>query len=240
MLDEERAEKMKLMLAGFQKTRNGIVKKVATPSPSHLLGAKVKNPTNEIANLIDASVASKFTTVFEKFDELRDQLTKDLGINLPRHVQSSLGLQTEKLMPLENNRLLDMPSNIHMHGASANVNQPHVNLSNNQGGRAYASSSANAFVSRDVPPVVSTSVAQNYNNNNRSVVLNSNLQQPFYQTVAYNTPPLQPVGTGISYGPVPDSYFSRTPLQISQNQISMPEFPPQACATPAPQTNNSP
>ena len=33
---------------------------MAEPSPSDLLGAEVKKPTDEIANLIDVSVASKY------------------------------------------------------------------------------------------------------------------------------------------------------------------------------------
>ena len=166
VLEEEKAEKMKLMLAGFQKTRNGIVKKVATPSPSDLLGAKVKNPTDEIANLIDASVASKFGIMFDKFEELKDQLSKDLKINLPRHGQSSLGLQTEKLMPMEYNRLFDMPHSMHIPGPSANVIQPYVALDNSQSGRNYANSLANNFVSGLASPTVTTSASQNYSNNN--------------------------------------------------------------------------
>ena len=168
--------------------------------------------------------------VASKFDEFKEQLSKDLGIILPRHVQP-LGMQTEKLMPMENNRLLNLPSNIHMPGASANVIHPHVALNTNQGGRTYASSSANDFVSSPATPIVTTSAPQNFRYNNRSVVLNSNLQQPFYQTVAYNTPLLQPVGTWVPYGPVHDSYFSGSPLQISNAQNSLPEFPPDRKST---------
>ena len=46
-LEIERAleEQRKMMLAGFQKTRSGIIKKAAMPSASNLLGAEVTNST---------------------------------------------------------------------------------------------------------------------------------------------------------------------------------------------------
>ena len=93
-------EQRKMMLAGFQKTRNGVVKKVATPGamPSNpgLLGTEVKQSTEELAHLIDASVASKFgssmntisKSMADKFEELKVQLNKDLGIVSSHHTQS--------------------------------------------------------------------------------------------------------------------------------------------------------
>ena len=47
-LEEEKAERIRLMLAGYQKTRNGVVKKVAAPSPSDLLGAEVKSQPKKL------------------------------------------------------------------------------------------------------------------------------------------------------------------------------------------------
>ena len=44
-VEEYMAEQMKLMLAGYRKTRNGVVKKVSAPSPSDRLGAEVKRST---------------------------------------------------------------------------------------------------------------------------------------------------------------------------------------------------
>ena len=64
------------------------------------------------------------------------------------------------------------------------------------------------------------------------------MQQPSYQTVAYSTPLLPPVGTGVPYGPVPDSYFSGSPLQTSHAPISLPEFPPRAGVPSAPQASS--
>ena len=56
--------------------------------------------------------------------------------------------------------------------------------------------------------------------------------------MAYSTPPLPPVGIGVPYGPVPDSYFSGSPLQTSHAPISLPEFPPRACVPSAPQASS--
>ena len=79
---------------------------------------------------------------------------------------------------MEHNRVVNMSSNVHMPGASANVDQTHVALNNDQSGRNHDSSLAYNFIPNTAPPMVSTSVAQNYNSNDRSRVLNSNLQQP--------------------------------------------------------------
>ena len=100
------------------------------------------------------------------------------------------------------------------------------------------SSSANNFMPSVAAPTVSTSVPQNHNNNNRSASSNSSLQQFFYPTVEYSTPPLLTVSTRIPCGPVPDSYFNGSPLQASQAQISLPEFPSRASVPSAPQTSS--
>ena len=85
-LEKERVERLKLKLAGYAKTRNGVVKKVV-PSPSN---AQVKNSTEEIAHLIDVSVASKYGSDMEnttrtitravanRLEEFKVQFNKDL------------------------------------------------------------------------------------------------------------------------------------------------------------------
>ena len=94
-------EQKKRMLAGFQKTQNGVVNKVATlgamPSNSTLLGTEVKPSNEEIAHFIDASVASKFgssmanaveaisKSMANKLDEFKKQVSKDLGIGSSYH-----------------------------------------------------------------------------------------------------------------------------------------------------------
>ena len=113
-----------------------------------------------------------------------------------------------------------------------------VPLNSDQGGRNYVSSSANNFMPSVAAPIVSTLVPQNHNSNNRSASSNSSLQQLFYPTVEYSTPPLLTVSTGILCGPVPDSYFNGSPLQASQVQNSLPEFPPHASVPSAAQTSS--
>ena len=56
--------------------------------------------------------------------------------------------------------------------------------------------------------------------------------------MAYSTPPLPPIDTGVPYGPVPDSYFSGSPLQTSHAPISLPEFPPHASVPSDPQASS--
>ena len=92
-LEEERVEKLKQKLAGFQRTRNSVIQKVATPS--HPAGVSKTACTEEIAHLIDASVASKYgkqmtdmartitESVVSKFDEFREQFNKDIQVAMP-------------------------------------------------------------------------------------------------------------------------------------------------------------
>jgi hypothetical protein len=44
----------------------------------------------------------------------------------------------------------------------------------------------------------------------------SNLPQPFYQTMAYR-PQMSPLGSGPSYGPIPNVLFPRTPAPNTQH-----------------------
>ena len=221
----------------------------AMPSNSTLLGTEVKRSNEEIAHFIDASVASKFgssmanaveaisKSMADKFDEFKKQVSKDLGIGSSHHTQS-LGQ--------------------HVEDASANISQIHAVINSDQSGQNHTSSSAHNVILSVAPPIVSTSVAQNYDSNNRSRVLNPNLQQPYYQTVAYATPPsynqfgvnsppsYNQFGTnphrivnnseamplaasiGVPYGPVLDAHVNDSPLQTSHAQTVLPENPSHA------------
>jgi hypothetical protein len=66
-LEEERLASLQRKLAGFQKTRNGVVNKVAAPVSSAPPSTEISKLTSgeEIAHLIDALVASKFGTQME-------------------------------------------------------------------------------------------------------------------------------------------------------------------------------
>ena len=145
-LEEEKAQRLKLKLTGYQKTRNGVVKKVHVSSPSDPFNAEVKNSTEKIAHLIDVSVASKYGSdltntartitkaVVDKFDEFKEQLED----SIPRQVRSVV-LQindesfAKKPMPPESSRLFNLPGHTHTSGASvsAAAQHAHVPLNNN-------------------------------------------------------------------------------------------------------------
>jgi hypothetical protein len=249
-LEDEMAEARKLKLSGYFKTRSGAVKKVtASKPPVH--GTKVINSDEELAHLIDVSVASKYgsdmvdatrtiTQLASKFDEFKEQFSKEIENSLPRQIRSLMYDENSGKAPIppENSPFINLHSNTHTPGASASAMQPQIAVNSNQYGRNYAGSSANNFVSIVATPSVSTSVPLNYNNSNRSVCFNSNLQQPGYQTVAYNTLPLLPTGTGVPYGPVPDSYFHGSSQQTTHAQISLPEMPSRTHIPPVPQLNS--
>ena len=96
-LEEERLASLQRKLAGFQKTRNGVVNKVAAPVSSASPSTDVsKSPSaEEISHLIDVSVASKYgaqmenltctmnDSLFGKFDEFRLQFNQDIINSLP-------------------------------------------------------------------------------------------------------------------------------------------------------------
>ena len=238
-LEDQKAEGLKLMLAEYSKTRSGaVVKKVMPPSPSSAANTKVSNATEEIAHLIDASVASKYGSDMANTTHAMMQLTSKLDEfkdDLPRQVRSVVLQNNDEYrgkqqMPTEN-----LSSHSYTPGASANIVQPHITLNNNQNSRNCASTSANEFLPSVAPPIVSTSVPQTYDN--RSISFNSNLRQPSYQTVAYSTTPSPPVGTGIPYGPVPESYFNVSPQQTT-HQTSLPEMPPRTFIPSVPQVGS--
>ena len=187
------AKQMKLMLAGYRKTRNGVVKKVSAPSPSDRLGAEVKKPTENIAHLIDMSVASKFdfdmanmtrtiTQAIEAIDSTVQKFeahhNRGLENSLAPHAGSLVQINTEysgkKPMPPESSRLFNFSNHTYTPGRSASTaQQTYVPLNINQGGQNYASSSASNFVSHAAAPIISTSVPQIYNSKNRSGIFNS-------------------------------------------------------------------
>jgi hypothetical protein len=45
---------------------------------------------------------------------------------------------------------------------------------------------------------------------------NPNFQQPYYQIIAYG-PNIPPTGMGVSYGPIPNIFFPRTPAYVTPN-----------------------
>ena len=219
-LEREIDEQVKLRLARFQKTRNGVIKKPAMPSKP--LGTEVKNSIEDIAHLVDTSVASKYGSdlaeMSRKFDKLQGQLEESIS----RHVRSAvLQINDENLgkkpMPDESSKLPSFADHTHTPGASVSAAQNlQVPLDNKQGGLNYANSSANNFMPSTAPPTVSTSVAQYHNNNSRSGTLNPNLQQPYYQTVAYNS---QPSCTQLGTNSQPGCTQLGTSLQPSCTQL---------------------
>lgn len=172
--------------------------KVMAPTSSPAFHTQVTNSTEEISQLIDVAVDTKY------------------GSNTTNTAHT----MTEALEKLNRKR--------------ENILHPRINSNSNQGGRNYVSSSANNFVSSVATHGTLTSVSQNFSSHDRSVGFNFNLQQPSYQTVAYNTSPLPPIGTGVPDEPIPDAYFNGSPQQTTHAQITLPEM----CVPPATQISS--
>jgi len=163
-LEEERLESLQRKLAGFQKTRNGVVNKVAAPVSSASPSTDVsKSPSaEEISHLINVSVASKYgaqmenltrtmnDSLFSKFDEFRLQFNQDIVNSLPRQFRSAvLQVRDEHLekqpVHFENTNSSELPNATSTVNASASSVQPNVTLGGNQSGRNYVNNSANNF-----------------------------------------------------------------------------------------------
>ena len=244
-LEEDRLASLQRKLAGFQKTRNGVINKVAAPVSSASPSTDVsKSPSaEEISHLIDVSVAGKYgaqmenltrtmnDSLFGKFDEFRLQFNQDIINSLPRQVCSAvLQVRDEHLekqrVHFENTNSAVLPNATSTVNASASSVQPNVTLGVNQSGRNYVSNSANNFASNFAPSAsnsaVITSVPQSSTAGNR--VVNFNLQQPYYQTASYTAPSLSSMGTGVPYGPVSNMYPNVSPQHVPHAQPFLPEL----------------
>ena len=197
------------------------------PRASKPLGTEVKDSIENLAHLVDTSVASKYGSDLEemsclisgavdsKFDKIQGQLEESISRLVRTTVlqvnDEALG---KKPMPNDSGKLLD-----HMSTPCASVSvtpNTQVPLDNNQGSLNYASGSANNFTPSAAPPTVATSVAQYHSSNNRSGALNLNLQQPYYQTSAYNP---QSSYTQLGTNPQPSYTQFGTNHQPSHTQL---------------------
>jgi hypothetical protein len=154
-IEEEKAARLKQ----YFKTRSGAVKKVTAPNPPPTVKTKVINSNEEIAHLVDVSVASKYgsdmantartiTQLASSFDKFKEQFET----NLPHQVRSVVlqmnDVQCDKQpMSLENNSFNALPTHIHTTGASACLVQPQIALNNSQYGQNFAGSSAHNYLS---------------------------------------------------------------------------------------------
>jgi hypothetical protein len=157
-LEEEKAERLKVKLAGYLKTRNGFIKKVPAPNLTAASSTEVNKSPEEIAHLVDVSVASKYGSDMANAARTVTQLAnkfEEFETSLPHKIRSLL-LQTngenfgKNLAPLDNG---SQPSNMHTPGVLANVTQPAIN--NVQGSQNYVSSAGNNFVPSIATPIVS-------------------------------------------------------------------------------------
>lgn len=158
-------------------------------------------------------ISDSFTS---KLDEFKDQFNKNFENNLPRQVRSivlQISDEQRGKQPVHlENSCVSLP-NATVPITSASAMLPHTSLNNNQSSQNYIGNSTNNFMPTFSNSTVSSTVATSVphiSTNNRSVGFNSNFQQPFYQTIAYSTPPLPPIGTGVPFGPVPDACFNKT------------------------------
>lgn len=129
-LEEDMKELQKKKLAGYQRTRNGVIKRVIPPSSSAPQTTEVSKPisADEIAYLIDTSVASKFGDNMMHF---MDQFSKNLENSLPGQIRSvvlQINDEQRGKQLVAQNSSVNLPSISYApaHSASPNVSLPQI------------------------------------------------------------------------------------------------------------------
>ena len=174
----EMEEKRNERLACFRKTKNGVIKQIGGASTS---SKKVSSSVTceELAHMIDTAVASKYGTDVTEITHM-----------ISEGVRNSFDtFRSEFKQDMNNN----MPRQIRsiVQQVQGVLQGKHVeNLS-------YAPSYNGAAAHNDVNQTV--------NERSGDSVMNFNLQQPYYQSMAYG-PSIPPIGNKIPQGFVPNDY----------------------------------
>jgi hypothetical protein len=136
-IEEELAEIWKRKLACFQRTHNGVVKKLDMMATS---STKVNSHLNQeyLGHMVDVSVASKYGADLTQFTQVMakdmrntfDTLKQDLNASLPRQVRALVqqikseaqGKRVEAIVAVTIHSTVPNPN----HGTLANVSQPNL------------------------------------------------------------------------------------------------------------------
>jgi hypothetical protein len=176
----EMEEKRNERLACFRKTKNGVIKQTVGASTS---GKKVSSSVTceELAHMIDTSVASKYGADVTEITRM-----------ISEGVRNSFdAFRSEFKQDISNN----MPRQIR-----SIVQQIQEE---SQGKRAANSSGTSSFGIAVAPNTIDASAK----GTSGSAVANSNLQQPYYQNVAYG-PSINPIGNRVPQGSVPNRHVA--------------------------------
>lgn len=179
-------ESRKKKLACYQKTRGGIVKKADTASISLTKVSSLPITPEELAQFVDISVASKYGADLEQMTRM---VTDSVRSSFDRF-KSEFRQDAENSLPRQVRSVVQQV------------------LDEVQGKRGEVAAPDNNTAAVHSPSVNPARVAI------RDSSVNFNLQQPFYQTMAYG-PSLPPTGNGNPHGPVPDTFFPKVPAMAT-------------------------
>jgi hypothetical protein len=179
-LEEKMAERRQRKLAFFQKTCNGVVRKAYTAPAS---GVKVNTSLSpeDLVHMVEVSVASKYGADLIQFTRVVAEDMRSMLDPFKQDLSGSLPRQVRAIVQ----QLSGESHEKRTEEFVATPNQGSTSNPRNRGGGVLA----------------------NVSQGNTGA--NLNLQQPYYQTMAYG-PSMQPSGNGIPHGPVPDILFPRT------------------------------
>jgi hypothetical protein len=173
-------------LACFKKTRNGIMKKVDTTTTP---GTKVNSSSlcpEDLVQLVDISVVSKYRANLTQFTCV---VAEDMRSTLDAFKQDFNANLPRQVWTMV----------LQISGEAQGKHTEGVPMTPNQGG----------VFNYGNPGILA-------NHSQSSPGGNLNLQQPYYQTMAYG-PNIPPMGNGTPHGPMPDILFPRTPAYPTPN-----------------------
>lgn len=211
-------EELKKLLAAYQKTRNGVIKKVIP---------EVSKPTSaeEIAHLIDISVASKYgadmSHMSREFAQSMSDKFQSFENSLPHQIRSIVhqiidGHHEKQPLSSDNVNSACLPDTVLQSSTSAGILQtpsfPNVNQDGRNSNAVSAGSSVPSVSTSTTNSIIPVLSPQNLNSNSCSVGFNSNLQHPYFQST-YSNHPLPQASIGVPRGPVQDACVDAVPLQ---------------------------
>jgi hypothetical protein len=180
-LKEEMVERRHKKLACFQKMRHDIVKKA---DPTAASSTKVNSSSlspEDLIQLVDVSVTSKYDADLTQFMRVVAEDMRNTLDTFKTDLINSLTRQVRSVVQ----QIQGEAQGKHPEGSPST---PHP------GGRACQGNQG---------------ILSNMGQPNPGA--NLNLQQPFYQTMAYG-PNIPPMGSGVPHRPMPDVFFPRTPV----------------------------
>jgi hypothetical protein len=179
-LEEEMAERHRRKLACFLKMRHNIVKKADTAAASSTKVNSSSLNPEDLIQSVDVSVRSKYGTDLTQFMRVVAEDMRNMLETFKTDLNNSLPRQVRSVIQ-------QIQGEAQGKWPEGSPSTPHPGGTASEGNQGVLA-----------------------NMGQRNMGADLNLQQPFYQTMAYG-PNIPLMGSGVPHRPVPDVFFPRTP-----------------------------